>query len=171
VLCHGSIVLEETQSKLPPLIVPAIARDPPGETDYLYCPPPEDKDWNEHPERRIIEEEMSYLHMHSDKSLGRKNDPSFVAHIPISPWLHELRLMFTVMFNMNGNNTYNALDMNLIKEWNLMVSVSTPWSFKKGEHNAHLLLPYIGISKSSNVRHGGFGSTNKQINYSTLIQE
>jgi hypothetical protein len=32
------------------------------------------------------------------------------------------------------------------------------------------VLPYIGISKS-NVRHGGFGSTNKQINYSTLLQE
>jgi dUTPase len=53
-----------------------------------------------------------------------------------------------------------------------MVSVSTPWSFKKGEHIAQLLLlPYIGISKSSNVRHGGFGRTNKQINYSTLMQE
>jgi hypothetical protein len=34
-----------------------------------------------------------------------------------------------------------------------------------------LLLRYIGISKSSTVRHGDSGSTNKQINYSTLIQE
>jgi hypothetical protein len=53
-----------------------------------------------------------------------------------------------------------------------MVCVSSPWSSKEGQHIAHLLLlPYIGIFKSSNVRHGGFGSVNKQINYSTLIQE
>jgi hypothetical protein len=65
-----------------------------------------------------------------------------------------------------------VLDSDYKKELKLMVSVSTPWSFKKGEKIAQLLLlPYIDISKSSNVRHGGFGSTNKQINYSTLIQE
>jgi hypothetical protein len=60
---------------------------------------------------------MRYLHIHPDKSLGRKNDPSLVTHIPIPPWLHELQLLLLVMFNMNGNNTYNGLDMNLIKDF------------------------------------------------------
>jgi hypothetical protein len=65
-----------------------------------------------------------------------------------------------------------VIDSDYKEELKLMVSVSTPWSFKKGEHIAQLLLlPYISTSKSSNVRHGGFGSTNKQINYSSLIQE
>jgi deoxycytidine triphosphate deaminase len=63
-------------------------------------------------------------------------------------------------------------DSDYKEELKLMVSVSTPWSFKKGEHIAQLLLlPYIGFSKSFYVRHRAFGSTNKQINYSTLIQE
>jgi hypothetical protein len=47
--------------------------------------------------------------------LGRKNDPSLAAGIPIPPWPHELRLLFPVMFNMNGNSIYNGLDMNLLK--------------------------------------------------------
>jgi hypothetical protein len=65
-----------------------------------------------------------------------------------------------------------VIDSDYKEELKLMVSVSTPWSFKKGEHIAQfLLLPYFGISRSSNVRHGRFGSTDKQINYSTLIQE
>jgi deoxycytidine triphosphate deaminase len=51
------------------------------------------------------------------------------------------------------------IDSDYKEELNLMVSVSSPWSLKKGQHIAHLLLlPYIGIFKSSNVMHGGFGS-------------
>jgi hypothetical protein len=60
---------------------------------------------------------MHYLHIHPDKGLGRKNDPSLAAHIPILPQLHELLLLFPVMFNMNSNNTYNGLYMNLIEDF------------------------------------------------------
>jgi hypothetical protein len=72
---HGFTVPEETESKLPPLTVPAIATAPPRETDDLFPPPPEEEDWNEHPERGNIEEEMHYLHIRPDKGLERKNDP------------------------------------------------------------------------------------------------
>jgi hypothetical protein len=34
-----------------------------------------------------------------------------------SPWPQELRLLFPVIFNMNSNNTYNGLDVNLIKDF------------------------------------------------------
>jgi hypothetical protein len=64
-----------------------------------------------------IEEEMSYLHICPNKGLAKKNDPPIPAHIPIPPWPHELLLLFSVMCNMNGNNTYNGLDMNLIKDF------------------------------------------------------
>jgi hypothetical protein len=49
--------------------------------------------------------------------LERKNDPPLVACIPIPPRPHQLWLLFPVMFNMNGSNTYNGLDMNLIKDF------------------------------------------------------
>jgi hypothetical protein len=74
-------VQEETKSKLL-LAAPAIATAPPRETADCFPPPPEEKDWNEHPERGNIEEEMRYLHIHPDKVLGRKNDPTLAAHIP-----------------------------------------------------------------------------------------
>jgi dUTPase len=52
-----------------------------------------------------------------------------------------------------------VIDSDYKEELKLMVSFSTPWSFNKGEHIAQLLLlPYIGISKPSNVGHGGRGS-------------
>jgi hypothetical protein len=60
---------------------------------------------------------MPYLHIRPDKGLGRKNGSSLVALIPIPLWLHELQLLFLVIFDMNGNNTYNGLDMNLIKDF------------------------------------------------------
>jgi hypothetical protein len=78
---------------------------PTRETADLYSPLPEDKDWDEYPERGNIEEEMLYLHIHPDKGLGRKNDPPLAAHIPFPPQPHELRVLFPVMFNKNGNNT------------------------------------------------------------------
>jgi hypothetical protein len=49
--------------------------------------------------------------------LGRKNDTSLAARIPIPPQPHELQLLFPVMFNMNSNNIYNGLAMNLIKDF------------------------------------------------------
>jgi hypothetical protein len=126
---HGFTVSEETENKPLSLVAPAIAMAPPRETDDLCPPPPEDKDWNEHPERRNIKEEMSNLHMRPDKSLGRKNDTSLAARIPIPPWPHELRLLFPIMFNMNGNNTYNGLDMNLIKDFKKACASYGPASF------------------------------------------
>jgi hypothetical protein len=114
---HGFIVLEETESKLLLLVAPAIAKAPLREIDDLYAPPPEDEDWNEHHERGNIEEEMHYLHICPKKGLERKNDLPLAAHIPIPSWPHELRLLFPVMFNMNSNNTYNGLGMNLIKDF------------------------------------------------------
>jgi hypothetical protein len=60
---------------------------------------------------------MPYLHIRPGNGLGRKNDPSLVACIPIPLCLYELQLLFLVMFNMNGNNTYNGLDMNLIRDF------------------------------------------------------
>jgi dUTPase len=51
-----------------------------------------------------------------------------------------------------------VIDSDYKEELKLMVSVSTAWSFKVGEHSAQLLLlPYIRISKYSNVRCGGCG--------------
>jgi hypothetical protein len=82
---HGFTVPVETESKLLPLAAPAIAMAPPREIDDLYPPPPEDKDWDEHPEMGNIEEEVHYLYIHPDKGLERKNDPSLAACIPIPP--------------------------------------------------------------------------------------
>jgi hypothetical protein len=100
---YGFTMLEETDSKLPLLAVLTIAKVPLRETADLYPPPPENEDWDKYPEMGNIEEEMHYLHIHPDKGLERKNDPPLAAHIPIPPWLHELQLLFPVMFNMNGN--------------------------------------------------------------------
>jgi hypothetical protein len=86
---HGFTVLEETESKLPLLVVPAIAMAPLSETADLYSPLPEGKEWEEHPEMGNIEEEMHYLHIRPNKGLGRKNDPSFVARISMPPQPHE----------------------------------------------------------------------------------
>jgi hypothetical protein len=116
------IVPEKTEST-PLLAVLAIAKSPPGETVGLFPPPPEKEDWNEHSKRGNIEEEMHYLHIHPNKGLGRKNDPSLAACIPIPPWPHELRLLFPVMFNRNSNNTYNGLDMNLIKDFKRLLQL------------------------------------------------
>jgi hypothetical protein len=82
-------VLVETESK-PLLASPAIATAPARETADFFPPSPEEKDWNEHPERGNIEEEMRYLHIHPNKGLGRKNDPSLAACIPIPPRSHKL---------------------------------------------------------------------------------
>jgi hypothetical protein len=60
---------------------------------------------------------MHDLHICPDKGLGKKNDPSLAARIPIPPQPHELRLLFPVKLNMNNNNTYNGLDMNPIKDF------------------------------------------------------
>jgi hypothetical protein len=60
---------------------------------------------------------MRHLHICPDMGLGRMNDPPLAAHSPIPPRPHELQLLFPVMFSMNGNNTYNGLDMNLIKDF------------------------------------------------------
>jgi hypothetical protein len=49
--------------------------------------------------------------------LERKNDPPLATRIPVTPRLPELWPLFPVMFNMNSNNTYNGLDMNLIKDF------------------------------------------------------
>jgi hypothetical protein len=106
-------VPEETESKPPLLAALAIATAPPRETADLWPPLPEDEKWKEHPYRVNIEEEMCYLHIRPDMGLGRKNDPPLAACIPIPPRPHELLLLFPVMFNMNGNNTYNGLVMNL----------------------------------------------------------
>jgi hypothetical protein len=114
---HGFIVPEEAESKLPPLAAPAIATAPPREIDDLYPTPPEEEDWDKYPDMGNIEEEMYDLHICPAKGLGRKNDPPLASHIPIPPWPHKLRLLFPVMFNMNGSNTYNGLDMNLIKDF------------------------------------------------------
>jgi hypothetical protein len=54
---HGFTVLEETESKLL-LAAQAIAKVPLRETADFFPPPPEEEDWNEHPERGNIEEEM-----------------------------------------------------------------------------------------------------------------
>jgi hypothetical protein len=83
---HGFTMPEEMESK--PLLIAAlaIATAPWRETDDLYPPPPEGKNWNEHSERGNIEEEMHYLHIHPNKGLGRKNDPPLAACIPIPPW-------------------------------------------------------------------------------------
>jgi hypothetical protein len=108
----------ETKSKrLLPLAVQAIVMAPPIETAKLYPPVPENKEWEKHPDRVNIEEEMCYFHIRPDKGLGRKNDPPLAARIPIPPQLHELRLLFPVMFNMNGNKTYNGLYMNIMKDF------------------------------------------------------
>jgi hypothetical protein len=77
----------------------------------------EEKDWDKYPEMGNIKEEMYCLHILPNKGLGRKNDPPLAACIPIPSQPHELRLLFPVMLNMNGNNTYNGLDMNLIKDF------------------------------------------------------
>jgi hypothetical protein len=53
------------------------------ETADLYPPLPEDEDWNTYPKMGNIEKEMHYLHICPDKGLGRKNDPSLAARIPI----------------------------------------------------------------------------------------
>jgi hypothetical protein len=70
---HGFTALEETESKPPLFVAPAIAMAPPRETDGLYPPPPKDKDWDEHLETGSTKEKMCYLHIHPDKGLGRKN--------------------------------------------------------------------------------------------------
>jgi hypothetical protein len=56
-------VLEEIESKLPPLAVPAIAMAPATETADIFPLLPEEDNWNEQPERGNIEEEMRYLHI------------------------------------------------------------------------------------------------------------
>jgi hypothetical protein len=114
---HGFSVQEETESKLLLLAVLATAKTSPRETADFYSPLPENEDWDEHPERGNIKEEIHYLHICPKKGLERKNDPPIAACIPIPPWPHELRLLFPVMFNMNSNNTYNGLDMNFIKDF------------------------------------------------------
>jgi hypothetical protein len=114
---HGFTVPEEPKSKPPPLALLVIVTAPLIETADLYPPLPENKEWEEHPNRVNIEEEMRYLHIHPDKDFGRKNDPPLAARIPIPPQPHELHLLFPVMFNANGNNIYQGLDMNLIKDF------------------------------------------------------
>jgi hypothetical protein len=85
------------------------------ETADFYSPVSMDEEWEEHPDRVNIEEDINYLLICPKKGIGRKNDPPLAAHIPIPPWPHELWLLFPVMFNMNDNNSYNGLDMNIIK--------------------------------------------------------
>jgi hypothetical protein len=82
------------------------------ETADLYPPSPQDKDWDKYPEMGNIEEEMHYL-----KGLGKKEWPSVSSSHSHPPRQHELWLLFLVMFDMNGNNTYNGLDTNLIKDF------------------------------------------------------
>jgi hypothetical protein len=66
-------MLEKNESKLAlPFAAPAIATAPPRETADLYHLPPEDEDWNEHPEMGNIKEEMHYLHIRPDKGLGKR---------------------------------------------------------------------------------------------------
>jgi hypothetical protein len=120
---HGFTVPEETESKPPPLAALAIAMAPLRETADLYPPSPEDEDWDKYPKMGNIEEEMHYLHICPDRGLERKNDPPLAALIPIPPRPHELQLLFPFMFNMNGNNTYNGLDMNLIKTLKRLVQL------------------------------------------------
>jgi hypothetical protein len=78
--------------------------------------------------------------------LGRKNDPSLAVHIPILSWLHKLQLLFPVMFNMNSNNTYNGLDMNLIKDFKKACVTYGPASFCReylaGRSNDAGWIPY-----------------------------
>jgi hypothetical protein len=102
---YGFTVPDETKNKLLLLAVSAIAMALPRETADLYSPLPEDEDWDKYPKMGNIEEEMHYLHICPDKGLGRKNDPPLAARIPIPPQLHELRLLFPVIFNVNSNNT------------------------------------------------------------------
>jgi hypothetical protein len=82
---HGFTVLEETESKPPPLTALTIATAPPRETADLYPPPPEDEDWDKYSEVGDIEEEMCYVHIHPDKGLGRKNNSPLMLTFP-SPY-------------------------------------------------------------------------------------
>jgi hypothetical protein len=66
-------VPEENESKLPPLVAPAITAAPPRKTADLYPPFPEDEDWDKYPEMENITKEMHYLHICPDNDLGRKN--------------------------------------------------------------------------------------------------
>jgi hypothetical protein len=79
----------------------------------LYPPLPEDEDWDEHLEGESIESEMHYLYICPDRGSKTKSGSSLAVYIP--PRLHDLHLLFPIMFNANGNNIYQGLDMNLTK--------------------------------------------------------
>ena len=66
-----------------------------------------------------------------------------------------------------------VIDSDHKGEIQIMMSSQILWQFKKGGKIAQLLLlPYISINSSNDVRMGGFGSTDqKQSSWTSLVSE